>query len=165
MAAQPRPGIKGHEAERLRSRRVDHFPDIDAHAHGQHLQLVDQRDVHAAKNIFQQLGHFRGARRTDRHHPRPPSGRTAPPPRARWGGFTPPTTLGICARPYCLFPGSSRSGENARKKSVAICSLSGPCAIGHCKPLASRIGNTSSSVVPGYVVDSSTTSCPRCKCG
>ena len=50
------------------------------------------------------------------------------------GGFTPPTTFGICARPYCLLPGSSRSGENARKKSVPICSLSGPCATGHFMP-------------------------------
>ena len=29
-------------------------------------------------------------------------------------GLIPPTTLGICAKPYCLLPGSSRSGENAR---------------------------------------------------
>ena len=47
-------------------------------------------------------------------------------------------------------PGSSRSGENARKKSSPQRS-----------PDSSRIPRTSSSVVPGYVVDSRTTSCPR----
>ena len=32
------------------------------------LQFVDQRDVHAAENIFEQLGHFGGARGADRHN-------------------------------------------------------------------------------------------------
>ena len=48
-------------------------------------------------------------------------------------------------------PGSIRSGEKARLKSTPALS---PDAF-------SRIGRTSSSVVPGYVVDSSTTSVPR----
>ena len=65
------------------------------------------------------------------------------------GGFNPPTTLGICARPNCLFPGSSRSGEKARKKSPAIFSCSWPTAMGQRNPLFSRMGRTSSSVVPG----------------
>ncbi len=47
-------------------------------------------------------------------------------------------------------PGSSRSGENARKKSRP-----------HREPARLRgAGSRISSVVPGYVVDSSTTSCP-----
>ena len=49
----------------------------------------------------------------------------------------------------CWLPGSTRSGENARKKSASAFS-----------PPASSIGCTTSSVVPGYVVDSSMTSCP-----
>jgi len=48
-----------------------------------------------------------------------------------------------------LRPGSSRSGENARRNSFE-----------HLSPLSSRIARTSVSVVPGYVVDSRTTSCP-----
>ena len=50
---------------------------------------------------------------------------------------------------YFGLPGSSRSGENASRKSVPQRS-----------PPASRIGLHSSSVVPGYVVLSSTTSWP-----
>jgi len=46
-------------------------------------------------------------------------------------------------------PESTRSGENARKK----CS---PTAM----PDPTKRGSSTSSVVPGYVVDSSTTSCP-----
>ena len=41
-----------------------------SHAQAEHLQFVDQRDVDAAKNIFKQLGHFRGARGADRHDTR-----------------------------------------------------------------------------------------------
>src|SRR5438093_4093059 len=46
-------------------------------------------------------------------------------------------------------PGSTRSGENARKKSSPTLS-----------PVDSSDGSISSRVVPGYVVDSSTTSWP-----
>ena len=46
-------------------------------------------------------------------------------------------------------PGSTRSGENARWKSSPAFS-----------PVDSRIGSSCSRVVPGYVVDSSTTRCP-----
>ena len=62
----------------------------------------------------------------------------------------PPTTFGVLTRPYVGLPGSMRSGENARWKSTPARS-----------PLpSSRIGCTSSSVVPGYVVDSRTTRVP-----
>jgi hypothetical protein len=58
----------------------------------------------------------------------------------------PPTIFGVLRSPNSSFPGSIRSGENARAKSRPADS-----------PEVSRIGLTSSSVVPGYVVDSSTT--------
>ncbi len=64
---RPGPGIKRHEAERLGGGAVDDFPDIEVHAQGELLQFVDQRDVHAAENIFKQLDHLRRARRADRH--------------------------------------------------------------------------------------------------
>ena len=93
------------------------------------LELVHQGDIHAAEDVFQQLGHLRGPRGADRHDRDRPA-RRAPRAARPLGGLMPPTTLGICARPNCLLPGSSRSGEKARKKSVGIFSASGPRAIG-----------------------------------
>ena len=63
MAAQAGAGIEGLEAERLCLGRVDDFVDIDAHPHAELLELVDQRDVDAAVDVFKQLGHLgdRGA--------------------------------------------------------------------------------------------------------
>ena len=68
MAAESGARIERHEAEGLGGRGVDHFPDVHAHAQAEHFQFVDQRDVDAAEDIFQQLGHFRGARGADRNH-------------------------------------------------------------------------------------------------
>src|SRR6185295_10580202 len=64
----------------------------------------------------------------------------------------PPTTLGVFFVVNFALDGSTRSGENARKKSSPTFS-----------PVASNIGCSSSAVVPGYVVDSSTTSMPGCR--
>ena len=57
----------------------------------------------------------------------------------------PDTTLGVLTKPQLGLPGSIRSGEYPRKNGT---------------PVRSRIGRTSSSVVPGYVVDSRTTRAP-----
>jgi hypothetical protein len=51
---------------------------------------------------------------------------------------TPPTTFGIVRHENAGFPGSSRSGLNAKKKSFPARN-----------PDCSRIGLSSSSVVPG----------------
>ena len=67
VAAETRAGVEGHEAEGLGGGGVDDFPDVDAHAQAEHFQLVDQRDVDAAEDVFEQLGHFRGAGRADGH--------------------------------------------------------------------------------------------------
>jgi hypothetical protein len=64
-------------------------------------------------------------------------------------GPMPPTTLGMVRVLNCALPGSTRSGENARKKSRSAF-----------RPVASSAGCTTSSVVPGYVVDSRTISWP-----
>ncbi len=48
--------------------RADHFVDVDAHAVGDDLHLVDEPDVDRAMDVLQQLGHFGGAGGTDRHH-------------------------------------------------------------------------------------------------
>ena len=62
----------------------------------------------------------------------------------------PPTTFGTVFVVQSSRPGSTRSGENARWKSFPARS-----------PLpASSTGSTCSRVVPGYVVDSTTTRCP-----
>jgi hypothetical protein len=62
-------------------------------------------------------------------------------------GVRPPTTLGVLRVPYSSLPGSIRSGEKARLKSTPAI-----------RPDSSSSGRTTSLVVPGYVVDSRTTS-------
>ncbi len=68
-------------------------------------------------------------------------------------GVRPPTTLGTLWVWNVGLPGSTRSGEKARKKSTPALS-----------PVASSSGCTTSSVVPGYVVDSRITSIPGWRC-
>ncbi len=58
--------------------------------------------------------------------------------RSEHAGVQPPTTLGTLCVWNIGLPGSTRSGENARKKSTPALS-----------PVASSIGCTTSSVVPG----------------
>ena len=61
----------------------------------------------------------------------------------------PPTTFGVVRMVKSSRPGSTRSGEKASEKSL-------PAA----RPDSSSMGSSRSRVVPGYDVDSSTTSCP-----
>ena len=63
---RPGPGIKRMEAEGLGRGGFDDFPDIDSHAQAEQLEFVDQGDVHAAVNVFEQLGHLRRGRRGNR---------------------------------------------------------------------------------------------------
>ena len=67
MPAQARSGIKRMKAERLGGSGFDDLPDIDVHAQAQQLEFVDQRDVDAAVDVLQQLGHLRGGGRRDRN--------------------------------------------------------------------------------------------------
>ena len=67
VAAQAGAGIKGLEAEGLGLGGVDDFVNVDAHAHAELLQLVDQRDVDAAVDVLEQLGHLRDGRAADRN--------------------------------------------------------------------------------------------------
>ena len=66
---------------------------------------------------------------------------------ARPAGEVEPTTLGMVSVVKSVRLGSSRSGENATKKSLSTFN-----------PFFSRIGTITSTVVPGYVVDSRTIS-------
>ena len=65
---RPGPGIEGLEPEGLGGGRVDDFLDVDAHAQREQLELVDQSDVHAAVDVFEQLGHFGSRGRRNRDH-------------------------------------------------------------------------------------------------
>ena len=67
-------------------------------------------------------------------------------------GVTPPSTLGVLEIVQSLRPGSTRSGEKARKKLAPTSRLLGDFSI--------RRGSNRSSVEPGYVVLSRTTSMP-----
>ena len=51
------------EAEWLGRGGADDLPNIETHAETKQLQFIYQRDVYAAIDVFQQLGHFRGRRR------------------------------------------------------------------------------------------------------
>ena len=64
---RPGPGLELHEAERLAAGRLDDLPDVDAEPVAEHGELVDQGDVDAAEDVFEQLGHFGHLGGGDRH--------------------------------------------------------------------------------------------------
>ena len=68
MPPQARPRIKRHEAERLGLGRVDDFPNINAHALVDHLQLIHERDVDRAEDVFGQLDGFGGGGGGNQNH-------------------------------------------------------------------------------------------------
>ncbi len=68
MAAEAGAGVKGLEAKGLGFGGVDDFVDVDAHAHAKLLELVDQRDIDAAIDVFEELGHLGHRGRADRDH-------------------------------------------------------------------------------------------------
>ncbi len=67
VTAEPGAGVKGHEAERLRFRSLDDFPDVDVHGAVNELELVHEGDVHGAEDVFQQLGCLGHAAGADGH--------------------------------------------------------------------------------------------------
>src|ERR1039458_8679268 len=69
MAAESGPGIKRVKAKWLGLRGVDNLMNVNAHAHAELLQFVDHRDVDAAINVLEQLGHFGHGRAAYGHHP------------------------------------------------------------------------------------------------
>ena len=50
------PRSESEVAEWLGRRSVDCLPHVDTHGLGEHGQFVDQRDVHVAEGVLQQLG-------------------------------------------------------------------------------------------------------------
>ena len=55
VAAHAGAGLEAHEAVGLGRGGVDDLPDVDAHAVGQHRELVDERDVDRAEDVLEQL--------------------------------------------------------------------------------------------------------------
>ena len=55
MAAQPRPGVEGLEAEGFRLGRRDDLPDVDVHAVEGHLELVHESDVDRPVDVLEEL--------------------------------------------------------------------------------------------------------------
>src|SRR5438477_4761272 len=56
MPAKPGAGIKRHESERFCLGGVNDLPNIDSHRVVNDFQLINERDVHASKNVLQQFG-------------------------------------------------------------------------------------------------------------
>ena len=77
------------------------------------LQLVDQRDIHAAENILQQLGRFGDPARGDRHNRVDRLAIKRHRPLQTRRGIA-ADHFGNARTLLCSLPGSSRSGEKAR---------------------------------------------------
>ena len=151
VAAEAGAWLERREAERLRRRRVDHFPDVDVHAVAELRELVDERDVDGAVDVLEQLRQLGRVGRRDLVHrvdrlavDLGGGGRCSP-------ALIPPTTFGVVFVVQSSRPGSTRSGDIARWKSSPAFRP---------EP-SSRIGCRISRVVPGHVVDSRTTTWPR----
>ena len=146
VAAQPGAGIEGLEAEGLGFGRVDDLVDVDAHPHAELLQLVDQRDIDAAVDVFQQLGHLRHRGAADRHHAAEDG---AVHGRGQLGGRRAAAAhdLGnVVAGHACRCRGLRAPGEKATctPGSSRARATFRPCGLP-----ASSSGTTTSSVVPG----------------
>ena len=116
MPAKSRPGVKRHEAKRLRFRRRNDFPDVNPHRGIDELQFIDQGDVYTAEDIFEELCCLCHAATRNRYQC---FDSTAVELHGllQTGGVNPPTNFGASPTLLSGFAGSSRSGENAKWKS------------------------------------------------
>ena len=151
----PGPGVERLEAERLGRRAADHVPQVDLELVAEPRHLVDQRDVDVPVGVLQQL---RGLGLAPARRPRRWCARTCR--RTRWPARC--RRASGRRRPWGCWPGRTprcrgRSAP-ARTRGGSPPRRSGPEA-------SSSSGRTTSCVVPGYVVDSSTTSCPGAGAG
>ena len=112
MSAKPGPGIKRLESEGLGLGGIDHFKQINVHAHAELLELVDEGNVDAAVDVLEQLGHLRGGGRGDGHgavEDGAVNGRR----QITRDGTASTDHFGDIAASTVSLPGSSRSGEKA----------------------------------------------------
>jgi hypothetical protein len=93
VTAEAGPGIEGHEAEWFCGCAIDNFENIEIHAQAELLQFVNQRDIHAAKDIFEQLP-ISAARGADGNYFRDDLGIESARLRVRWQDSRHQTTLG-----------------------------------------------------------------------
>ena len=68
MAAEAGTWIEGLKAEGLGFGSIDDFMDVDAHAHAELLELVDEGDVDAPIDVLEQLGHLGDRGSADRDY-------------------------------------------------------------------------------------------------
>src|SRR5580658_3327288 len=68
MAAEAGAWIERLEAEGFSLGGVDDFVDVDAHLHAELLEFIDEGDVDAAVDVFEELGHLGYGGRTDRDY-------------------------------------------------------------------------------------------------
>ena len=54
----PGPGVEWHVAKRFGLGGINNLPDVDTHVAKNHLELVNQCDVHRAENILRELYRF-----------------------------------------------------------------------------------------------------------
>ncbi len=150
MPAEAGAGLEAHEPERLRRGGVDHFPDVDAHAVAELREFVHERDVHRTEDVLEELGQLRRLRRRDRDHGLERAlveGDGA----LGAGRGDPADDLGRRLRRPVRAARVDALGREGEEEVLAR-----PAS----PDFRSRTGSTSSRVVPGYVVDSSTTRCP-----
>ena len=145
----PGPGREAHEPERLRRRRVDDLPDVDAHPLAQQGQLVHEGDVDVAEDVLEQLGQLGRGRRAQARRPASLMLRRSAAARSVAVGVVPPTSRGTERVALAGSPGFTRSGAKARSKSRPAT-----------RPDRSSSSRNGPSVVPGNVVDWRTTSWP-----
>ena len=69
MTPQARTGIKGLEPERFRTGGLDDLKDIHSHPQAQHLEFIDQGDVHRPVDVLQELAHLGRLGGGHRNHP------------------------------------------------------------------------------------------------
>ena len=136
VAADARSGIESHDTERLGRGGIDHFPNVDAEPVAEHSHLVDQRDIDRPKRVLENFRHLRnlwGRHRQNvydrllvesRRLPDTPASRRR----------QPCSCSSSCTARYPDRPARAKStGRNLRRTAVP----------------RSRIGSSTSSVVPG----------------
>ncbi len=134
----------------------DDLPDVDVHPVAELRELVDERDVDRAEDVLEQLRQLGGLGRRDGVD-RVDRARGRPRRRPRCEAVVDPAED---LRRRLRRPVGAARGRRAPARTRGW--KSSPAT----RPLpCSRIGLRISRVVPGYVVDSSTTTWPARRCG
>ena len=130
----------------------DDLPDVDPHAVAHDRHLVDERDVDRAEDVLEQLGELGRVGRRHRHQL---------------------VAAGPVDGHRLLGAGRRDAADDLRRVADREVGAAGVDALRRHREVevvaarrartVSRIGRSRPLVVPGYVVDSSTTTWPRCR--